>query len=208
MTSPSEIVDMAKKLMQVAARWKAARANLFSAQSGFPELRGGPGGGGAGEHSTIVERLALAAVVGRGDEASAALSELDSTVRRISRSIDVAWDIVTTWSRTPDRPAPVTPDKAPEGWCVSCYDDDHTHRVADLARYSEPPLCKSCGDHYGALGEFPPMEFLRIRHAGGRATARALRRERQVMKRLGIPSNHTPEDMRRTPAAAQETSGW
>lgn len=81
--------------------------------------------------------------------------------------------IVDTAPEAPKPPADATDPG--DGWCRSCYRDnrhltpEHTHRDGTVKHRG---ACSWCAGFRTDYGQDPPLELLRLRHAGKRVTVR------------------------------------
>lgn len=141
--------------------------------------RGG-GGGEAGAEDRKDEAIQRARAARHFQEFRADLAALDRLVTSLLRRIDVA---------CPPNPAemknrtgelePVTPaDVAAAGWCSSCWRNDQQMVVREKAKksglYYSPTLCRWCMDVKRTYGVEPPLEMLKLHHAGRRISVAAM----------------------------------
>lgn len=80
------------------------------------------------------------------------------------------WQPTSTDMQHPDPTSAVAPD----GWCTSCWRNDHQHEPITRRHDGTPyyaGLCQWCGEfRANHAGQLPALAILRHRHQGGRIT--------------------------------------
>lgn len=136
--------------------------------------RGG-GGGESGEEDRKDEAVQRARAARHFQEFRSDLAELDELCQKLLRRIDVACppnpeDVKNR--RTGDLDPITSADVAAAGWCQSCWRNDQqmvvieTHKRTGLRYFRD--LCRWCGGVKSTYGIEPPLEILKLHHAGRR----------------------------------------
>lgn len=136
--------------------------------------RGG-GGGESGQEDRKDEAIQRARAARHFQEFRTDLAALDKLAQTLLRRIDVACpphpDEVK--NRKTNDLDPVTPaDVAAAGWCASCWRNDQqmvaieVHRRTSLRYFRD--YCRWCGGVKSTYGIEPPLEILKLHHAGRR----------------------------------------
>ena len=134
--------------------------------------RGG-GGGEAGQEDRKDEAIQRARAARHFREHRADLTALDELVQRILRRIDVACppNPEEVKNRSGDLD-PVTPaDVAIAGYCSSCWRNDQQMVLIEVNKHSlryYRDYCRWCGSLKATYGIEPPLEMLKLHHAGRR----------------------------------------
>ncbi len=141
--------------------------------------RGG-GGGEAGQEDRKDESIQRARAARHFQEHQADLKLLDELTQRVLRRIDVACPPNTEEvknRRTGDLD-PVTPaDVAAAGYCRSCWRNDQQMVVREKSKsglYVSATLCRWCLDVKRTYGIEPPLDVLKLHHAGRRISVTAM----------------------------------
>lgn len=114
-------------------------------------------------------------------------TRLRSAIDRVSTDVGILTEILAT---TVPLPKPTTENRAPHGYCQSCYRDagylepEHTH--AD-GRVKHRGSCAWCHGFLTEQKRQPPLELLEKRHRGGRITTLDVQRAmtRKTKRRKG-----------------------
>ncbi len=135
--------------------------------------------GGGGTEVDVEDRKAEEKARGRAaqihDEYRAWCAEMDALTQRGLRLHDVIQPPhpAALRNRSGDLDPITAADAAAAGWCKSCWRNDQQmvpttppEGSGRLKRYRD--YCRWCGDFHGQHKIEPPIELLRIRHAGGR----------------------------------------
>lgn len=144
-----------------------------------PGVRGG-GGGEAGAEDRKDEAIQRARAARHFQQFRTDLNQLDELVQTILRRIDVALpsnpeDVKNR--RTGDLDPITAADVAAAGWCASCWRNDQqmvpieVHKKTGLRYYTS--MCKWCGEFTSTWKTEPPLEILKLRHAGRRISVEA-----------------------------------
>lgn len=137
-------------------------------------IRGGGGSEAAAEDRR--QERAEARRAGEKQEAyRAALTRLDTAVQEVNHLLDMACppDVSELRNRRTGEFEPETAgDIAASGYCVSCWRNDKQMVVREKAKksglYYSPTLCRWCMDVKRTYGVEPPLEMLKLHHAGRR----------------------------------------
>lgn len=102
------------------------------------------------------------------------LSDQASTVLRVAAVALPAHPAALRNVRTGDFDPVTVADAGAAGWCTSCWRNDQQMVLIDVNKKTGLPyyrdLCKWCGAFKGTHKIEPPLELLRLRHAGRRIT--------------------------------------
>lgn len=141
-----------------------------------PEIgvRGG-GGGEAGAEDRKDEAIQRAMAARHFQAFRGDLNQIDELVQSILRRIDVACppnpeDVKNR--RTGDLDPVTSADVAVAGWCASCWRNDQqmvvieVHKRSGLRYFRD--YCRWCGGVKSTYGIEPPLEMLKLHHAGRR----------------------------------------
>lgn len=135
-------------------------------------IRGG-GGGEAGAEERKDEAIQRARAARHFQEFRADLKLLDEVTQRVLRRIDVACppNPEEVKNRSGDLD-PVTPaDVAIAGYCASCWRNDQQMVLIEVNKHSlryYRDYCRWCGGLKATYGIEPPLEMLKLHHAGRR----------------------------------------
>jgi len=110
------------------------------------------------------------------DPAAAAARKIDGTLVQLAALARVLVVEITAWappSNEMQHPDP-SATTAPDGWCASCWRDDHAHQPITVRGVTSIPyyagVCQWCGDFRARYKSLPPLAILRLRHQGRRIT--------------------------------------
>lgn len=142
--------------------------------------RGG-GGGDADLEDRKFESIQRARAARHFTEFRTDLDQLDTLVQSIIRRMDVACppNIAEITNRKTGELDPVTPgDVAAAGWCASCWRNDQQMVVREKQKksglYYSSTLCRWCLNVKRTYGIEPPVEMLKLHHAGRRISVQAM----------------------------------
>ncbi len=142
--------------------------------------------GGGGSETAAEDRRAEAAQARRAgkhlEEFRMDLAALDMLVQSLNKRIDLACppDITELRNRRTGEMEFVETagDIAAAGYCTSCWRNDKQLVVREKAKksglYYSPTLCRWCADVKRTYNVEPPLEVLKLHHAGRRISVQAM----------------------------------
>lgn len=153
--------------------WKQGPSKVAS-----PGERGGGGSEVAAEDRRAERAEARRAAV-HHDEFVADLVLLNAVVQRINRRMDLACppDMSEVKNRKTGEIAPETAgDIAAAGYCVSCWRNDKQMVVREKSKgiFVSATLCRWCMDVKRTYDVEPPLEVLKLHHAGRRISVQVM----------------------------------
>lgn len=155
--------------------------------------RGG-GGGEAGAEDRKDEAIQRARAARHFAAFLADLDAADVLVQSLIRRMDVACPPHPSALRNKagDLDPVTAADAAAAGWCKSCWRNDQQmvpvtppEGKSRLKRYRD--YCRWCGDFVGQHKIEPPLELLKVRHAGGRISEADVDKAIKAAKQAAMP---------------------
>lgn len=185
MTSRSDLPRLSAQVGVLATLLEEKGQRAWDTLDGWQEgprkapQAGERGGGGteAQAEARRDEHLQRARAARHFRQFTADLTEVDRLADSLIRRIDVACPphpMELRNRKTEDLDPVTAADVAAAGWCASCWKNDQqmvpiTVQPRTGMRYYRD-FCKWCGEFKGTHKIEPPVELLRLRHAGRRIT--------------------------------------
>ncbi len=190
MTTRADLLRLAASLGVLGTELEQKGLEAWDRMNGWQP---GPAGdpmawtrGGGGSETAAEDRKVEAKQARRAGqhlaEFRADLTALDDLVQQINRRMDMACppDVSELRNRRTGETefTETSGDIAAAGFCVSCWRNDKQMVVREKARksglYYSPTLCRWCMDVKRAYGIEPPVEVLKLHHAGRRISVQMM----------------------------------